>query len=361
MKLHYLTCLFLAVCTFPAEKLLGATQAVRLIKMPALKATAITAATLPKPTGVITNHNSRVAFNVSTAHPTAMKLLVHDGTKFRSSTNLASHSPNTVEVDVPLNVVYYLVPTNIDDAPLSTNEVLLPGLICMNLSPTETISGQVAVKLNSTEMEWDSKTENFTTQLRLWVQSTNRTDRAKALLKDFVPIRLVPSPVTGITLNPDTVQLTNLGGVYFKTVNLTCEPRIKEAVIELVSELGGRRLKLHMENLSVTEQVNRFMEVPLLLTTLISGGAAGLIRSLQGGKSKRRRRSLLVAEGMFVALVFVTALSAGLQIGSANATTVQKLAGAFAVAALAGYGGAHLLERFANGIFFPEDKKKTTD
>ena len=48
MKLHYLTCLFLAVCMFSTEKLLGATQAVRLIKMPALKATAITAATLAR-------------------------------------------------------------------------------------------------------------------------------------------------------------------------------------------------------------------------------------------------------------------------------------------------------------------------
>ena len=43
------------------------------------------------------------------------------------------------------------------------------------------------------------------------------------------------------------------------------------------------------------------------------------------------------------------------------ASTRLRLASLFAVAALAGYGGAHLLERFANGIFFPEDKKKTTD
>jgi hypothetical protein len=199
------------------------------------------------------------------------------------------------------------------------------------------------MKLSNDELTWDPASESFTAQLSFCLESTNLHNLAERLLP--VPLQIFANSEPELQIDRKKLEIKHVGRGNWEDVKLLCKPGTKRSSIEVLSDLGNKTLNLACEPLRIHDQIDRFMEAPILVITLLTGGFAGWLRSLKTRRMTPKRRVVLISEGMFVGLIFVAAARANFHIGGLDSSMASKFGGAFVIAGATGYAGAHLLEK----------------
>jgi len=333
--------------TFAMAKLEAATAtntAARLAVSPAaVRLTAASLATVAS-TGRLRNDKVLVPITFNKVPLHDMQVMVKEAGNFKVATNAVERSGGATNLVLQRNALYFLKEKSpvADSARLSTNKNYFPGMAVVTVSDTQVLSAQLFLRLSKNAMRWNPNANAYTNSLTIGIDGPD----APALKSRLLPHTVLLTDAQ-MEMDSSRVVVTNFGTTGSYEVGIWLPTSRREARVTAVSDFGERTVTVPVERLGIVGMIELILPIPFLFAAAIGGAIGGVLRASQ---KKFKRWPWQICEGILVAVVIVTALSAGFQFGSLTGSMVGKAVGVFAVAAICGYTGAALLDKLAKQV-----------
>ena len=337
MKTHYVWIIFAAVLVLPLGSMAASNATTRRLLDPSLRRVMTTPVGTVSSTGRIRNDKVLVPIQ-SKVDPRRIQVAVRDGEQVRITTNNVERTATETNLALELGKLSFVKYADSSGQDLSTNKVYLDGVAILPLSATRVIKARMFMLLGRNSMYWEPECSLYTNTLLIGIETTEPD------IRQHLKTQKVDLALADVQLGSPFVEINVGQGEATRTVGMWSRDYRDNPALTAFSEFGEARISFPMERFGVGKMIGLIMPGHLLVAAVIGGAIGGLLRAAQ---KKFKRLPWLVCEGILVGIVVVAALSAGFQLGNVGSNMVAKAVGVFAVAALAGFVGAVLLDKLA--------------
>ena len=298
-------------------------------------------------TTVVSNPASgRVHLFVTNSQARDFRVLIKEGTTYKSDPGAIRSRPDGMEISVPKHVPYIIRSDRTLKAVLGTNRVRLPGAIGLDEAPTNGIS----VQLVNDWRRFDALSGTYTSIVEICFLAPDSAASRKCL-----PLTVTLRGSTGVAIPNRAIVLTNVGHASCSETIIECKDRKDNALIA-ESDIGN--VELAIPPFPLDPFLYRILPQPVFWTTFVGSLLGSFVRLTRPGKRKgKSSASRLLVEfmvGLIAAFAAVGFLWAGVGVGNIPVAAVGKLAGVGAVSIIAGLAGRTLLDLIAKQQLPPE-------